>query len=116
MNHSPLLSQIIKAQDAFEQAVKRYAEIDTSDILLKADVAVKEAIERGHLTTQVSPIFDILVAEKAALQLGELGYVASVFQSGVMPVEGTPGTMKTVLGINLNYKFMPPNTRDAFSL
>ncbi len=112
-----ILTQIVKAQEAFQQTTQKYAETDTTDILLRADTAIKEAVGQGYFGAQIGGIMDHFVAEKAAIQLSELGYATVVNQSGVAPIEGgAPGATRPVLVINLSWKYMPQNTRDAWTV
>ncbi len=114
MNNNSVLSQLIRAQDAYNSVMEKWADIDTNDILLKADGAIKKAIEDGYLTCAIVGIEDLKKLEKAAIQLAELGYVATTMRTQDVP--GPDLTIKQTFGIQINWKFMPMNTRDKFTV
>lgn len=109
-----ILSELPKAQEAFSGSLSNLDDIDTSPIIVDAGIKIKEAIEKGYFVAQVHGYDNLLQVEKAALQLGELGYSATTCQSGVKPAENN--AMQPLYGIQLNWKYMPPNVRDVYSL
>lgn len=111
---NPVLSQIPKAQEAFTQATSSWDNVDTTDLLLAANTAIKQAIDAGGLICQIGNITDIKLAEKAALELQELGYNTSVV-SGGMAMDGQGG-YKPISVLVINWKWMPSNSRDRYTV
>lgn len=114
-NSNSVLSQLIRAQDAYNSVMEKWADIDTSDILLKADAAIKKAIEGGYLTCGIGGIEDLNKVEKAAIELAELGYVAVTMSTGNV-LQADNMTLKQTFGIQINWKFMPANSRDKYTV
>lgn len=115
MQLSPILSQISKAQDAYERSVANWSEVDTKDVLLAANQTIEESIKLGRMATIVPNIADVMVAEKAAIELQGLGYNTGVVGTGQAALPDNAG-FRQLFGVTINWKFMPANTRDGFTV
>ena len=114
MTPNPVLTQLPKAQDAFDAVMTAYADVDTTSTLLAINQCIQASVARGQMVTQLGGIEDLRVAEKAAIELQELGYAAQTCNSGqaIQP----DGSIRSLFGIVLNWRWMPQNARDAFSV
>ncbi len=110
---NPVLTQLTKAQEAYMQVVQGWTDVDTTDVLLSADAAIKAHVLKGLLVAGIGGIADIRVAEKAAIELQELGYAVSTCQTGFAPQPD--GSQKPLFGININWRYMPANSRDLYT-
>lgn len=104
---------MINAQEAYQNSLKNMSDVDTTDIIIEAGNRIEESISKDYLTTYVGPIYEMLKAEKAAIELQtNYGYNAGV--SGAAPIQQLDGTVKIPYYISLNWKFMPANTREVY--
>ncbi len=109
-----VLTQLPKAQDAYMDTLSHWTEVDTGPILIACDTAIRRAISEGRLATGVGNIDDIRMAEKAAVELQEIGYRAIVVSGGYAPQ--LDGSQKPLMALNINWKNMPESTRDAYTV
>jgi hypothetical protein len=112
IGNSQVLSQIIRAQDAWNQVMEKWKDVDTDTALLEANTKIKEAIEKGQLVTYVDQL-EFLVGEKTAMQLQSLGYSAVTTQGN--PIKQPDGSYKSTIAVSINFKYMPANTRDEYT-
>jgi hypothetical protein len=111
---NPVLSQLPKAQEAYVNTVKNWSDVDTTPILLEANKLIQGAVQCGNMAFQIPNLVDIRAAEKAALELQELGYSTTVVHSGMAP-DGQGG-FKPLAAIQVNWKYMPANIRDTYTV
>jgi len=108
-----VLTHLPRAQDAYTATVAAWSGTDTTAILLLANDLIKQAIERGQFTVHVINIVDIKLAEKAAVELQEIGYSTGVTQGGNMQVGDS---LKPTYVVTINWRWMPSNSRDSFTV
>ncbi len=111
---NPILSQIPKAQDAYIKTVRNWTDVDTTDILVAAGKMIEGAVDAGQMAFQIPNISDLRVAEKAAIELQDLGYNTCVVGSGMAP-DGLGG-FKPLAALQVNFKYLPNNTRDGYTV
>lgn len=99
------------AQEAFSSSLKKMAFLDTVEIMDKAAEAIGQCIEMGYLCANVGPFTDLLVVEKAALELQDLGYKTHTINMGQIHKDGIN---MQASGIHINWKYMPDNTRENY--
>lgn len=105
---------MINAQEAYSRSLQNLKEVDVTDILIMASNKVEEAINNGGLATYVGPITDFKVAEKAAIELqNNYNYTAGVISGQAIPQQD--GSLKPTCYIQLNWKFLPMNTRESYN-
>lgn len=110
---NPVLTQLPKAQEAYLQSLANNADVDTTATLVMIAGVIQEGIARGSLCSIIHNL-DLRVAEKAAIELREIGYHTTTVMSGQAP-QGD-GSFKQLAGIAVNWCYMPANTRDAYSV
>ncbi len=111
---NPVLTQLPRAQEAYMAATAKWADIDTSTKLLEANTAINDAISKGYLNTYVTGIDNVLVAEKVAIELQELGYCTACVSGGQAPQPD--GSSRPLWAVTIGFKWMPGNARDSFSV
>lgn len=111
---NPILTQIIKAQDAYRETVSGWTDVDSTEALLAAEKMIKEAISRGQLATGLGGITDPRIADKLAIELQELGYNTGMVSGG--QAQQPDGTIKNLWAVTINWKWMPGNSRDNYTV
>jgi hypothetical protein len=107
---------MIKAQEAYQQSIQHIQDVDIIDWFIKTENLIKEAAQQGAFAIEVQPIEDLKVAEKIAIQLeSEYGYYTVVLPSGI-PIIKEGKMYKQGHMIHINWKNMPSNTRDKFTV
>lgn len=107
---------MIKAQEAYNKSLEKIEEINTLDIMIKAESMIEQSIQQGFFATVIQPIEDIKAAEKVAIELrNEYGYNVSVFPSG-QNIMKEDGSFKPAAALRIDWVYLPPNSRDKFSL
>lgn len=97
------------AQDAFDQSSKALNEIDIEIHMSEIANRIKWAIEKKCYAVMLGP-YTFEIAEKIALHMQEkYGYSATTMGSGT----GTDG--KPLSSIALNWKYVPPHTRERLN-
>lgn len=113
---NPVLSSVISAQDSYMRSLSVCKDaINTDSVLVAADRAIRDAMDKGQFTCAVHPIEDVRIAELAAIQLAERGYTASVVAAGMVP-SGDGSGFKQAVGVQLNWKWLPGNSRDEYTV
>jgi hydroxymethylpyrimidine/phosphomethylpyrimidine kinase len=110
---NPVLTQLPKAQEAYMATLQNWTEVDTNELLLAANTAINAAIAKGILCVNLGNISDTRQAEKAAIELQEIGYRAVVVSGGHS--QQPDGSFKALTAIHINWKMMPENTRDGYT-
>lgn len=103
-----------KAQEAYDAALANLAFVDTGPFMEAITPLINDAIARGAFVTTLQPL-EPLVAEKAAIELEALGYWAMVYPSNQMIAVGD-GSYKPGFMVHVNWKQLPANTRDKFTV
>ena len=113
---NPITTEIPKAQDAYMSTLKAWEEagVDSTAVLLALAVKINACIAQGGLITSLDGIENVAVAEKAAIELRELGYDARTTSGS--PVRGEDGSIRVTTGIVVNWVYSPSNTRDKWSV
>ena len=114
MTPNTVLTQLPRAQEAYKSTLHAWESVDTTDLLLAMDKAIRGAMEQGSVGRGVGNIPSLPMAEKAAWELEQLGYHAVVNMTGQAPMEG--GGYRPLYTVAVNWRFMPPNTRDGYSV
>ena len=108
---------MIKAQEAYQQSVEHLQEVNVIDWLIRTENLIKHAVEEGSFATIVQPIEDLKIAEKIALQLeSSYGYCTAVLPSGTPIINVEDKSFKQGWMLVVNWKQMPLNTRDGFTI
>lgn len=111
---STVLTQLPKAQEAYLASLSQWGDLNTDTQLLEANTAINAAIAKGYLNTHINGIEDVRVAEKVAIQLGELGYNTACVSGGQMPQPD--GSIRMVHAVTINWKWWPANARDRYTV
>lgn len=113
---NPILTQIPKAQEAYNMTLETWESmgVDTAAVLVSAAKNISDAVEKGYLATYIGNIEDMRVAEKAALELQELGYATACISGG--QAAQPDGSIRPLSAISVQWKALPANTRDKFTV
>jgi hypothetical protein len=114
MNINSVLTQLPKAQEAYTASLAQWGDLNTDVQLLEANTAIHAAIAKGHLNTHINGIENVCVAEKVAIELGELGYNTACVSGGHAPQPD--GSMRQVHAVTIGWKWLPHNSRDAYTV
>lgn len=110
---NPVLTQLLTAQEAYTETVKVWEGVDTTEALLAAAESIKAAIALGRPCCGIGGL-DSAVAEKAAVELTQIGYNARTMDGGARQMPD--GTIRQTVGIAINWIYMPSNARDGFTV
>ena len=113
---NPVLTQLPKAQEAYMAVLDQWAAagIDTTSQLLEANNAIRTAIAKGYLGTHVTGMEEVRMAEKLVIDLAELGYNTACISGGQIQKED--GSIRPVYAVKIDWKFMPANYRDRYTV
>ena len=112
--NNPVLAQLPRAQEAYMSFVEATKEIDTTELLLAANAAIRQGMASRKMATTLRGILDIVAAEKVATELSRIGYNVSVVGDGVQ--QGSDGVLRQQAMLMINWRWMPANSRDEYSL
>jgi len=112
-NQNVSYHDVISAQEAFEASCKQNANIDVSKAILDANNKIRAAVADGYFATALDLIDGEtgFYAEKACMELEKAGYYVSVSQHNIADTTNF-GQYKFIFRININYKHLPPNSRE----
>ena len=102
---NPVLTQLPKAQEAYMATLQNWADVDTNELLLSANTAINAAIAKGVLCVNLGNISDMRQAEKAAIELQEIGYRAVVVSGGHS--QQPDASFNALTANHINWKLMP---------
>lgn len=94
---------MITASEAYAKSQAAMVAINCGDAMLDADRFIRNAMAKGAMATIVRPL-ELLVAEKAALELQALGFNTTVVASTI-PFVGDSYELQ------INWKYFPHHTR-----
>lgn len=94
---------MLSANEAFEQTIKKFEEVQTIDDILELDKRIKMAIEKGHFAV-VSDLMSPNRAEKLGCELEEYGFSTSVQGTGMFNAE----TKEPMVVVHVNWRWKPP--------
>jgi len=110
---NPILTQLPKAQEMYEKSVAALADVDTTSLHTFLITHLQEAVAKKALGTSIGGL-EIPMAEKAAMELAELGYKTLVTADQAR--QNPDGTLTARAYLNINWAYCADNRRDAFTV
>lgn len=112
-----IINEIIRAQDAYNQVIEKYKDVDCNEILFDANEAIKFGISKNSLGCATKAFEDFAAIQKAAIELEKLGYhVAPTPTEKKEQLENSQWITKPAYYLYINWKVMPVNSRDEFTI
>ncbi len=108
-----IITQLPRAQEAYNQSVAAWADVNTNELLLAVDKGVREASAKGLVVVQIGGIKEIALAEKAGVELSELGYRVTAL---AQPIQQGPDGLVQLYYLSITWAYMSDNRRDAYTV